>query len=128
MILTPKEIVETRDLMEQDYRSGHVTTFWRERVIAILHRIERAEVAKPTMRETLFQRISAELDRAYAKHGADPWGRHEFYGVLLEEVDELWDAIKADADPGDVCAELVQVAAMCFRYYETGGRIGRVHP
>ena len=73
-------------------------------------------------RETLFRDIGAELDRAYAKHGREPWGRHEFYGILKEEVDELWDAIKADAPQAEVLAELRQVAAMCFRYYETGDR------
>lgn len=90
--------------------------------------VARASLAGSGLRQRLFERICTELDHAYAKHGDQPWGRHEFYAILLEEVDELWDAIKADADPGDVAAELVQVAAMCFRYYETGGRIGRVHP
>lgn len=80
-------------------------------------------------RERLVRLISAELDHAYAKHGRDPWGRHEFYGVLKEEVDELWDAIKSDAPMSDVLDELVQVAAMCFRYYETGDRYrGVPHP
>jgi NTP pyrophosphatase (non-canonical NTP hydrolase) len=73
-------------------------------------------------RDELFAQIGAELDHAYAKHGRDPWGRHEFYAILKEEVDELWDAIKADAPQADVRAELTQVAAMCFRYFETGDR------
>lgn len=73
-------------------------------------------------RADLFTRIGNELDRAYAKHGAAQWGRHEFYAVLKEEVDELWDAIKDDEPQERVLAELVQVAAMCFRYYETGDR------
>jgi NTP pyrophosphatase (non-canonical NTP hydrolase) len=70
----------------------------------------------------LFMRVSTELDRAYAKHGAEPWGRHEFYAILKEEVDELWDDIKSDAPQKNVEAELTQIAAMCFRYYETGDR------
>lgn len=70
----------------------------------------------------LFMRIKGELERAYNKHGAEPWGRHEFYAILKEEVDELWDAIKADAPQEEVYKELTQVAAMCFRYYETGDR------
>lgn len=81
-----------------------------------------------TARSELFERISAELDHAYAKHGKDAWGRHEFYGVLKEEVDELWDAIKSDAPMSDVLDELTQVAAMCFRYYETGDRYRGPHP
>ena len=64
--------------------------------------------------------VTSELDRAYAKHGDEPWSRHEFYAILLEEVDELWDDIKADKPLDLVMKELVQVAAMCLRYAETG--------
>lgn len=67
----------------------------------------------------LFELIRHELDRAYATHGEEPWGRHEFYAILLEEVEELWEAIKGDEPAARVVEELVQVAAMCFRYYET---------
>jgi hypothetical protein len=79
-------------------------------------------------REAIVAAIGAELDHAYTKHGREPWGRHEFYGVLLEEVDELWTAIKADVSQEEVLAELVQVAAMCFRYMETGDRTRGHHP
>lgn len=64
--------------------------------------------------------ITAELDRAYVKHGDEPWSRHEFYAILKEEVDELWDDIKADEPLDKLLKELVQVAAMCLRYAETG--------
>lgn len=70
--------------------------------------------------------IACELDRAYQKHGREQWGRHEFYGILKEEVDELWHAIKTDAPEGQVAVEAIQVAAMVFRYLETGDRYG--HP
>jgi hypothetical protein len=76
----------------------------------------------PQTREQFLARIEVELHHAYAKHGHDQWGRHEFYGVLLEEMDELWDAIKEDRPQVDVIAEMVQVAAVCFRYFETGDR------
>jgi NTP pyrophosphatase (non-canonical NTP hydrolase) len=66
--------------------------------------------------------VRNELDRAYAKHGREKWGRHEFYGVLKEEVDELWDAIKADEPSSRVRDEAIQVAAMVVRYLETGDR------
>jgi NTP pyrophosphatase (non-canonical NTP hydrolase) len=71
-----------------------------------------------------YRLVREELDRAYAKHGREPWGRHEFYGILLEEVDELWDAVKRDEPLERVHAEAIQVAAMCFRYIETGDRYG----
>jgi NTP pyrophosphatase (non-canonical NTP hydrolase) len=70
----------------------------------------------------LLDRITDELQHGYKKHGSDQWGRHEFYGVLKEEVDELWDAIKTDQPQSFVEDELVQVVAVCFRYYETRDR------
>jgi NTP pyrophosphatase (non-canonical NTP hydrolase) len=66
--------------------------------------------------------ISLELERAYAKHGTLPWGRHEFFALMREEVDELWDAIRHDHTSTDVIDEAIQVAAMVFRYLETGDR------
>lgn len=72
--------------------------------------------------------MMAELRHAYSKHGSDPWGRHEFYGVLVEEVDELWDAIKKDEPIENVLKEAMQVAAVCLRYAETPDRYRGVHP
>lgn len=68
--------------------------------------------------------IAGELDNAYAKHGCEPWGRHEFYAILLEEVDELWAEIKRDGPSDALVSEVVQIAAMCFRYCESGNRYG----
>jgi NTP pyrophosphatase (non-canonical NTP hydrolase) len=73
-------------------------------------------------RAELMALVARELDRAYAKHGRELWGRHEFYAILQEEVDELWDAIKSDASPPDLLSEMVHVVAMVFRYFETGNR------
>ena len=81
-----------------------------------------------TAREQFWTAVRAEIDHAYAKHGRDPWGRHEFYAILKEEVDELWIDVKRDAPTDDVLKELVQVAAMCLRYAETGDRYRGVHP
>lgn len=67
-------------------------------------------------------RIAAELDRAYAKHGRAQWSRHEFYAIMKEEVDEVWDDIKADKPQDVLEKELVQAAAMFFRYFETRDR------
>lgn len=81
------------------------------------------EPTQPTeKREAVIREIAAELDRAYAKHGREQWGRHEFYGIIREEFDEMWGDIKADADQETLRKEIVQVAAMCFRYLETGDR------
>lgn len=87
-----------------------------------------AERGKGADGGVLMQAIRGELDHAYRKHGRDPWGRHEFYAILLEEVEELWAEIKSDAPQEKVLAELRQVAAMCFRYAETGDRKRGAHP
>lgn len=73
-------------------------------------------------RQSIMQAISHELDHAYGKHGRDQWGRHEFYAILKEEVDEMWDAIKADDPIEHVRKEAIQIAAMVVRYLETGDR------
>lgn len=70
-------------------------------------------------RGELFKVIGIELDHAYRKHGRAPWSRHEFYAILLEEVDEAWGDIKADAPAAQLSKEIVQIAAMCVRYFET---------
>ena len=41
---------------------------------------------------------------------------HEGYAVILEELDELWDEIKANAPMKRQRKEAVQVAAMAVRF------------
>jgi NTP pyrophosphatase (non-canonical NTP hydrolase) len=78
--------------------------------------------------DELYTAIREELDHAYSKHGKKPWSRHEFYAILLEEVDELWETIKKDMPQEELLKELTQVAAMCFRYVELGDRYKGEHP
>lgn len=73
-------------------------------------------------RTEIINKISNELDRAYTKHGKEQWGRHEFYGVIKEEFDEMWEDIKGDHESDRLEKEIIQIAAMCFRYLETGNR------
>lgn len=40
---------------------------------------------------------------------------HEGYAVILEELDEAWDAIKAN-NPTHTRKEMIQVAAMAIRF------------
>jgi len=56
-----------------------------------------------------------ELAMATKKFGpfASP---HEGYAVILEELDELWDAIKTGGSAEDVRAEAIQVGAMAMRF------------
>ena len=81
----------------------------------------------PVHRREFIASMLAELDHAYEKHGADPWNRHEFAGVLLEEVDELWEAIKQDKPLTEVLKESMQVACVCLRYAETPDRRRGAH-
>jgi len=68
------------------------------------------------------------LEKAYEKHGDAPWSRHEFYGILKEEFDEVWDAIKDDEPIENLMKEILQVAGVCMRYLETGDRYKGHHP
>lgn len=58
--------------------------------------------------------IFTEYKRARIKHGPMR-SPHEGYAVLKEEVDEAWDAIKAN-DPVHARKEMIQVAAMALAY------------
>lgn len=73
-------------------------------------------------RADIIKQCSDELERAYTQHGREKWGRHEFYGILKEEVDEVWDAIKNDLPIEELLPEIHQVIAVCLRYLETGDR------
>ncbi len=64
--------------------------------------------------ESVLSQIRSELIRATSKHGPMR-SAHEGYAVLKEEVDELWDDVKANNHRGAVI-EAVQVAAMAARF------------
>lgn len=71
---------------------------------------------------TFAKAVSDEVKRAEAKHGTEQWGRHEFYGILAEEVDEVLDNIKANESQKSLEKEIIQVAAVCLRYLQTRDR------
>lgn len=58
--------------------------------------------------------ILMEYDRARKKF-KPMRGPHEGYAVILEELDEMWDAIKANDIP-HARKECLQVAAMCLAF------------
>ena len=62
--------------------------------------------------------VETEIALSQEKHGPCNWSRHEFYGVLMEEIDELWDVIKTDGPSYNLINELRQVIAVCFQYYD----------
>lgn len=67
----------------------------------------------------LAMEVVIELERATALHPPMHNG-HEGYAVILEELDELWDEVKASKprDPrrAEMRAEAIQVAAMALRF------------
>lgn len=59
--------------------------------------------------------VQREFYRARALHPIPFNSRHEGFAVLKEEVDELWDDIKANAHLS-ARKEAIQVAAMALRF------------
>ena len=68
--------------------------------------------ARSIRAKRMLKLVAAEYEKARKKHRPMA-GAHEGYAVLLEEVDELWDEIKAD-NHGRAQKEAVQVAAMAL--------------
>lgn len=61
-------------------------------------------------------RVLQELQRARKLHPAPMRSKHEGYAILLEEAEELWDAIKQDLPAEDRVKEAIQVGAMVLAY------------
>ena len=59
-----------------------------------------------------------ELKKAREKHPQGMRSGHEAYAVILEEVDEFWELVKADSSPEKMLHEIKQIAAMCQRAAE----------
>ena len=71
----------------------------------------------------------AELERAREKHPRRQASLHEGFAVLQEEVDEVWESVKAhtaEEDPHWVLVELLQVAAMACRMAVDRGLLAAV--
>ncbi len=65
---------------------------------------------------TVAVEAARELERAVEKFGpmASP---HEGWAVIREELDELWEHVKANTGRGpEARKEAIQVAAMALRY------------
>lgn len=79
---------------------------------AVLKGLRRDPARLPII--VALQDVTAELMRAEAKH--KPFNsHHEGFAVIQEEVDELWDDVKADRKEAAL-KEAVQVAAMGLRF------------
>ena len=65
----------------------------------------------------LIDEIYIELEWARLQH-PDYHSAHEGYAVILEELDELWDEVKADGPKDRMRAEAIQVAATAIRFIQ----------
>ena len=65
--------------------------------------------------EQLAAMLVFEFRRAQRKHPQPFINMHHGYAVLLEEVDELWDEVKA-GDKIKAHDEVIQVGAMALRF------------
>lgn len=75
-------------------------------------RFDRQESAAAAVMDEVFE----ELERAVQRHGS-MHSPHEGYAVIKEELDELWDEVKANHGlTGMARDEALQVAAMAVRY------------
>ncbi len=69
-------------------------------------------------KQRVIELVSNELDSANEKFPMFN-SSHEGYAVLKEEVDELWDEIKANKKPGAMIKqkdEAIQIAAMAIKF------------
>jgi|JI10StandDraft_1071094.scaffolds.fasta_scaffold10620_9 uncharacterized Zn finger protein (UPF0148 family) len=65
--------------------------------------------------ESIAEEVTSELKKAIAKHKSMN-SAHEAYAVILEEVDEFWDEVKAQTlDKAKAKKELLQISAMAQR-------------
>lgn len=72
--------------------------------------------------------VYLEIARAKSKFPKDFVTKHHGYAVMLEEADEMWAAIKRDADDGSDIDNAVQVAAMAIRYAAEFGNYSKIAP
>lgn len=75
----------------------------------------------PTILPEIGNELAEEIDnevRRSRMHGAAFASMHEAYGVILEELDELWDITRQkrrDRSREEIRKELIQLAAMAVK-------------
>ena len=68
-------------------------------------------------RAAILHEIDFEVQRS-AMHGTRFASLHEAWGVMFEELDEIWDITRMkrrDRDPAHIRKELIQLAAMAVK-------------
>jgi hypothetical protein len=76
-------------------------------------------VILPTIGNDLAEELDDQLRKAITKHAAFH-NAHEGYAVILEELDELWDEVRAwqpdNHNMPELRKEALHVAAMAIRF------------
>ena len=70
-------------------------------------------------RMKVFKDVFDEAQRSLSKYNRPYASSHEFYGVLLEEIEELWDEIKLKEELRDtekMKKEAIQCMAVLYRF------------
>lgn len=104
------------------HRGGTMPKFTKEEIEAgqkAQHaEVVRAHKAYVEAAKLVAGEVLEELARARAKFPIDQASPHEGYAVLLEELDELWDEVKANHPERSerMRKEAIQVAAMAIRF------------
>lgn len=76
--------------------------------------------SNPLSKPSFAELLKKESLLAEKKHGS-VHSHHEGYGLLLEEVDELWEEIRKKPKKRNIANlknELIQIASICNRMYE----------
>lgn len=64
----------------------------------------------------VLDRVANEVEKAMMKH-RPMYSAHEGHSVIREELDELWEEVRADTGTSvDASKEAAQIAAMGIRY------------
>jgi hypothetical protein len=65
--------------------------------------------------DSVMSQVEKEFYRARSLHGSFN-STHEGYAIIKEELDELWDGVKANENYSHLKEEAIQIAAMAIRF------------
>jgi hypothetical protein len=113
---TPAAVMDAMDFAQRlGTVTGHIKGF-RDGIAAPRNVGEQRAKDQGPFVARILQEVFLETKSALRKHGPQH-SPHEGIAVLQEEVDELWDEIKANRGrQASARAEAIQVAAMAVRY------------
>ncbi len=117
----PTRYVSLKKLRQNRYKGGALYEWHdlKDRVVSVRPKSNGAAMESRELKShsmALAGEAATELRRACEKH-APMNTAHEGYAVILEELDELWDEVKAQQQSkAKMRKEAVQIAAMALRF------------